>query len=203
MKIIIIKLIIFTLFLQGSCRRIDVCPTYRLPQATQTGANTFGCRVNGKVCIPKRSGLFSPTTKTFSYNEVTGELMFAFAFLAGDKDYECGFLRYYVLVNVENVFNQGVIETENLKAGVDITPQYQTSTMFSYRSYYPGLTAILEITKLDKTNKIISGTFQFEGFEVISIVGDEFVFGDKAYISDGRFDFIYNHAGSLVVGNSD
>jgi hypothetical protein len=190
LKTIIINLLIVIFFLQGSCKRIVVCPTYRLPQATQTGANTFGCRVNGKVCIPKSSGLFSPTTRTFSYNEVTGELMFAFAFLSGDKDYECGMPKMSVRLSAENVYSIGEVSSSYLSAMVNITEQYQQAKEYIYGSDLQSISIQLEITKLDTGNKIISGLFQFEGYRHLGL--GEFDLNQKAIISDGRFDFKYN-----------
>ena len=37
----------------SQCKKKDVAPANQLPPATQTGANTFGCLVNGQVWTPK------------------------------------------------------------------------------------------------------------------------------------------------------
>jgi hypothetical protein len=204
MKTIPFLLLLSFLFLQGSCtREDDRCPTYKLPPATQTGANTIGCKVNGQVCIPRIGGLFSPITKRLCFNEETRKLRLIFDFISQDNDFNCGIPRMYVMVNVDNVHIIGEVEVENMYAAVDIRPNLQVSTMYSYRSFFPDLTASLEITKLDKTNRIISGTFSFEEYEVLSINGDEYVFGEKAYVTDGRFDFTYNEDGSCVEGYSN
>ena len=44
----------------SSCNKNEIPPTDnppQLPPETQTGANTFGCLVNGKVWLPKGGGL--------------------------------------------------------------------------------------------------------------------------------------------------
>jgi len=200
----ILLLLVSALFLQGSCtKETDRCPTYKLPKATQTGENTIGCKVNGQVCIPKISGLFSPTTKRMCYDENTGKLILTVYFIPNDKDIECGLYDLSLKLISDSIFAAGLIDSSSYSAMVDITPQYQPSTMYSYRSYFPDLTATLEITKLDKTNRIISGTFSFEGYEVLSINGDDYVFGEKAYVTDGRFDFTYNEDGSCLEGYSN
>ena len=43
-----------------SCKKQPVDQLSLLPPATQTGANTFGCLVNGRAFLPKK-GLFSHT----------------------------------------------------------------------------------------------------------------------------------------------
>jgi hypothetical protein len=191
------------LFFQGSCDKDDGCPVYELPEATQTGANTIGCKVNGQVCVPKSGGLFSPITKRMCYDENTGKLILTVYFIPIDKDLECGLYDLSLKLISDSIFDAGLIDSSNYSAMVDITPQYQPSTMYSYRSYFPDLTAKVEITKLDKANRIISGTFSFEGYEVLSINGDEYEFGEKAYVTDGRFDFTYNEDGTCVEGYSN
>ncbi len=192
------------IFFQGSCEKDeDGCPVYKLPEATQTGENTIGCKVNGQVCIPKIGGLFSPTTKELCYKEETGKLILDVYFIANDMDVSCGFISTRVRIAADSVFFAGEVDLLHIGAAVDIRPNLQVSTMYSYRSSFPDLTANLEITKLDKTNRIISGTFSFEGYEVLSINGDEYVFGEKAYVTDGRFDFTYNEDGSCVEGYSN
>ena len=50
----IITVILLSTLLGASCKKTNTpSPTDQLPPTTQTGANTFGCLVNGKVWIPK------------------------------------------------------------------------------------------------------------------------------------------------------
>ena len=62
----IITVILLSTLLGASCKKTNTpSPTDQLPPTTQTGANTFGCLVNGKVYVPKgSSGTGSPNPKT-------------------------------------------------------------------------------------------------------------------------------------------
>ncbi|MEO7444893.1 MAG: hypothetical protein ABIU55_05295 [Ferruginibacter sp.] len=52
MKKIIVTLTLFNCFVFASCKK-DKTNEDQLPPPTQTGANTFGCKINGKVFVPK------------------------------------------------------------------------------------------------------------------------------------------------------
>ena len=60
MKIIILKtaVLLFLTFTLINCTKSD--DQDQLPPATQTGANTFGCLINGKVFIPKDKTGYTP-----------------------------------------------------------------------------------------------------------------------------------------------
>src|SRR5437773_8453594 len=59
---IFISLLLCSLFLSNSCRKQK--NEEQLPPATQTGANTFGCLVDGKVWIPTGGGAGSGINPT-------------------------------------------------------------------------------------------------------------------------------------------
>ncbi len=56
MKYIIVYAIICML---AGCKKIETSEESLLPPATQTGANTFGCLVNGKAWVPNGGGSFT------------------------------------------------------------------------------------------------------------------------------------------------
>jgi hypothetical protein len=119
----ILLLLVSLLFLQGSCKKeTDRCPTYKLPPATQTGANTFGCLVNDVVFVPKLGGLFAPKPKAFSYNEETGMLYFFMIFSADERDYQCGFPEVTFKMEVYEVFSTGEVEYGQYWAKIDYYP---------------------------------------------------------------------------------
>tara|TARA_R110002073_G_C9371447_1_gene572214 strand:+ start:845 stop:1168 length:324 start_codon:yes stop_codon:yes gene_type:complete len=66
MKIIILKtaVLLFLAFTLINCSKKDNLITLveedQLPPITQTGANTFGCLINGKVFIPKDKTGYTP-----------------------------------------------------------------------------------------------------------------------------------------------
>lgn len=47
-------------FLAAECDKEKLAPIDQLPPATQTGANTFGCLINGEVFKPSGSNLGGP-----------------------------------------------------------------------------------------------------------------------------------------------
>lgn len=195
---IILLLLVPSLFLQGSCIREDNgCPTYSLPKATQTGKNTIGCKVNGVVCVPRKAILLSPITKRLCYNDQTGDLSIRVDFLPTDKEYQCGINDMSVSLSADELFNTGVVNFESWSAVVNITPQYQVSDEYHFISHLSGLSAELRITKLDRTERIISGTFHFEGYYIKSGVYD---FSRKVYVTHGCFDILYNADGSCIEG---
>ncbi|WP_299211397.1 hypothetical protein [uncultured Dokdonia sp.] len=140
-----------------------------LPEATQTGAGTFGALVDGEV--------FSEDTDPFLtiYTNVNGE----FFFLTG-------------ALNLNSVVRQiriGSVEApieENMtyEIGVGSNGNYFGEVTFN-DSEDPITTAnmsgALTITKLDPTTNIVSGTFFFNVMNGNTLVE----------ITEGRFDQIY------------
>ena len=159
-------------------------PEPQLPPATQTGANTFGCLVNGEVWLPEgRTSTFAPNM----------EINYEPSFRGGSLS--IGGYRY----------RKGEVD-QILAVGVDSVPKYRAS---SYRlqcvikepyrdgggatyidairncEYYCNrdgavlLNGICLITKLDLQAKIVSGTFAF----TLAKPGC-----DTVKITQGRFD---------------
>lgn len=156
-----------------------VDPVSQLPPETQVGANTFGCLVNGEVFLPKGSPFSGP------------RLQCAYQYL--DNGYSKGF--YFQLSASHNDEPQELIGvyTEDLEISVgefDLMDSFQEGKAYGLymkftesgriktytKSNLPGK---MFITKLDKVNQIISGTFWF------SVVVNP---GDTIKITDGRFD---------------
>jgi hypothetical protein len=170
-----ILLLVSALFLQGSCvKETDKCPTYNLPPATQTGANTIGCLVDGVVLIPKKAeGAWNqPTVLSFKYIEETGELSWRIKFAASERDYGCGYLETSLRFVAYEVLSAGTIKPNKFGAEIDIYPTlYGGLKLYRYTGRLTGLTSNLKITKLDTISNIISGTFELEMYE--NIGGDD------------------------------
>lgn len=202
----ILLLLVSLLFLQGSCKKeTDRCPTYELPPATQTGANTIGCLVDGVVLIPKRTEWTwnQPTILSFKYNEETGELAFRIKFTASEKAHSCGYPETSLRFGAYEVFNETNIEPDKFWGSVDVVKKlYYKTAYFHYSNNFENLSAELIITKLDTTNNIISGTFFFEGYEHSGTL-DDIDYESKIFVTEGRFDFTYNQDGSLEEGYSN
>jgi hypothetical protein len=80
------------LLLSASCKkhRPRVNPVDQLPQETQTGANTFGCLVNGQPLTPKGSALSGPNLACIYQYIVPGTPSgYTFALAGTDKKDPC------------------------------------------------------------------------------------------------------------------
>ncbi|MCC8425347.1 hypothetical protein [Mucilaginibacter sp. UR6-11] len=175
-------LICAVIFLSPSCKKKSVAPLSKLPAATQTGANTFGCLINGAA--------FTPHTKSFLNS----------AFQANYVYYNGG---YNLLVSASNDSNtdyvKGVfLQTTNLAVTegqtLSLENYNQNGKAFAVYGIFYNLqppnqyqttdkvSGQLHITKFDQTRQIISGTFFFD-----AINGK----GETVHITDGRFDMKY------------
>jgi len=146
-----------------------------LPPATQVGANTVGCLVNGQVFLPHQEGLNTPVNCYYQF--VGGEYYFTMAF----SDYRNGG------IETVNVFTAAIELQENQTYTLD---QGFTPVFWGGAEYYLSLsnkhntntiqTGELTITRLDLSNSIISGTFWFDAKNTN---------GDVVQIREGRFDW--------------
>ncbi len=172
MKTLLITILTAILFV--SCDKDDDNDT--LPPATQTGAGTFACKVNGKSFIDTSGGYFN-----CYYQLNDGEYYF---FIRGSD-------RIGALINVNiGTYNKEIIEgetyqlleniDENAWAGSDFNPDFSSQELSITNAQYTGE---LIITKLDFTNNIVSGTFWYD-------IEDPFT-GETVKIRDGRFDTLF------------
>jgi hypothetical protein len=195
---------IFILLIAGCIKTEDRCPTYRLPNATQTGQNTVGCLIDDVVMVPKRGdggGFIIVETKEFSYNQETGELNLRVNFLANEKDYECGYPRRLLVLSAENVFIEGKIDPDNYYSRIDIHPEFLGRLqIYRYDRRMNDISSNIVITKLDTIANIISGSFNFEAFRGIH---EDYDPDDILLITEGRFDFNYRQDGGYIRGFSN
>ena len=148
----------------------------QLPPATQTGANTFGCLVNGKVFVPRGyDGTGRPNphvqyeydlngqpyliieARQYTSNQITGNIRIGFGNL--------NTLGYYP---VSDSFNFSV-------GWIQVIPNCGMGTSDPSVHVWGGGV----ITKLDNSNDIISGTFEFKAIKPGC---------DTVRVTDGRFD---------------
>jgi hypothetical protein len=151
-------------------------PADQLPPATQIGANTFGCLVNGKVYVPKGSdGTTKPNLRKIYDNFQGDNYLFIETYRYVDNVFD-GQL-YFTTHNLNNVGNYLTNNSTNYfiyggkifnNCGIS---GYDTTT---YRK------GNISITKLDLTAGIISGLFNCK-IKPNSC--------DTIFITDGRFDF--------------
>ena len=141
-----------------------------LPDATQTGAGTFGCLVNGEVF----------TEDDDAFNTVYAEAGGNFFFITGAFNLD-GPVRQIRLEANQNTIEEGM----TYPLGVAAPGGYFAEVLF-FDSETPPTTGMdagtMTITRLDPANNIVSGTFSFD------ILDNQ---GELVEIREGRFDQIY------------
>jgi hypothetical protein len=172
------SIIIFTTFL-ACCNKDDnptpTNPVDQLPPATQTGANTFGCLLDGEVFKP---GLTNNSYNCF-YQLVDGEYYFAVT----ANNTKNNVLKAISVGTEKLSISQGQTLTLLERAYGNANGRYFIGSNITgiVENYYTSTenTGELKITKLDFTNNIVSGTFYFDVKDNQGIIHQ---------IRDGRFD---------------
>ena len=154
----------------GGCKNDDDAPT-TLPEATQTGAGTFGCLVNGEPFIE------TGTYFNCYYQYVDGG--------------------YYFSINAKSEYNS-ILQIIHLGSQAMIIQEdgvYSLGCYWSIGDYFGEVIfansaqetdtcdteyGYLHITKFDFTNYIVSGTFEFDVLNPYT--------GEIIEIREGRFD---------------
>lgn len=183
---LILLLILFTFC---SCKKQKPSnPVEQLPAATQTGANTFGCLINGQaVVIHKPFGDLSPSfgcQYQLIYPNVSG---YTFNLNGTDKIDGCHFRTVGIFLDsIQLAQNTYILNTGVVKYGrrglVDIANGCPPSPLLTYWTDST-ITGQLTITHFDQQKQIVSGTFYFDAIESPS--------HDTVHVTDGRFDMMY------------
>ncbi|WP_026451386.1 DUF6252 family protein [Aequorivita capsosiphonis] len=145
-------------------------PVDQLPPATQTGAGTFGCLLDGEVYLPGNI----PNKMDCVYQYVNSGYYLS---LQGSKrDSNNNIIRISLNTKRKEIQQN---ETYNLLENIDENAygSYFYNLNFSYTSLVHS--GELTITKLDFDNHIVSGTFWFDVKDSAGVVHE---------IRDGRFD---------------
>jgi hypothetical protein len=171
----------FIAMLLYNCRKDNLNCIPDLPCATQTGANTFGCYINGKPWVAEIAPhMLDPTLhKTEAEYDVTGyqsDVSNQLRITASRWDStSSGFLILYIKpVTDVGELNPGIADFSvwgNLSN--QIYPNEVLSIDLDTIQEYS-----LTVTRLDTEERIISGLFSFKG-----ISGT-----DTINVTDGRFD---------------
>ncbi len=164
------KFILFLVLPLLFCCSKDDDSSSPLPPATQAGAGTFGCKVNGKNFV-HNDGLIN-----CYYQYVDGGYYFGIGGINTDKN-----PRMIVLATENKTISEG----ETLQLSVPLSGNAWGGAMFNISTGTEAFTDMeysgeLEITKLDYVNRIVSGTFWFD----LRHPGT----GERVEIREGRFD---------------
>ena len=151
-----------------------------LPPATQTGANTFGCKLNGDFWVPAGFGIM-PTApilearfvgtdvyinaRNFSSSPTESEFEIFIKDLAGNGNYILSAIPAYP-TNLESSYAYYVHRRFN--------PDNEWITTSPY-------TGTVTITKVDTINHFVSGTFQFQAINTYNTP-------QPLSVTEGRFD---------------
>lgn len=165
------------LFSIASCRKHKSNPLDQLPPATQIGANTLGFLLNGQPWTPKGwSG--STTNLSASIDD-------------GYKNGTFNITAYRILSHTnEESIALGIADSLNFQSipvtieiGKPLFGLLYSNNNCSYDGFNDALiykTGQLSLSKYDKVNRIISGTFKATFFKSGC--------GDTIKITNGRFD---------------
>ena len=161
------------LFIAGSCKK-DL-----LPSATQKGANTFGCKINGAVFIPHDVYTYPVDPGILAtYNDSTKK--FTIFAIEPPDDNKNGLQREVYIEIVNPTIGQNNFTNTNY-AQVFISVHFQPEKWFQSNNTATGT---LNISRFDITAKIVSGTFSFDAAQRDSLT-------NVVHVTDGRFDITY------------
>ena len=162
-NIIIILFILINLF---------SCSKEKLTKETQKGANTFSCKIDGKVFKPSESGgLFgSPPITVYNYS------YHGFTLVASFSETENGEIPKDIVINLpylkeKGLYDLGLHPYAIFRHSYAYGPEYYTNNTY---------TGQVNITRCDTINNIYSGTFFFKAIDDST--------GKIVSITDGRFD---------------
>ena len=169
------------ILLSSSCKKNKSDnPIDQLPPETQTGANTFGCLVDGKVFLPKGDPFGGPIIKA-QYQFVNGKQGFGISGRRSDGETGqlVGIIGDSVRVEI-GTFNLTSLSAGKFRGGYT----YSDLTNPIGISYYTNeiQTGQLTIKKFDIINQIVSGTFWFDAKNSS---------GQIVQVREGRFDLPY------------
>jgi hypothetical protein len=152
-----------------------------LPEATQTGANTFGARLDGDFWIPQKFGI-APTAPLLEarYTGTNGIFINARNFSSSPTETEFE-------IYLKNITGTGVFQ---LNQQTNKYPQESASYGYFIKRKFmplnewitgPQHTGTVNVTKFDTQNHIISGTFSFNAGSVDNTAA-------AISVTEGRFD---------------
>jgi hypothetical protein len=165
------------------CKKSTQSPT--LPPITETGANTFGCLIDGKVWVPHFTCnyLANPCSE-INYSilpaDSSAKLPIIFVFMAGNDAGEHSYFNFAPWEN-SHISTTGNVADSLL---ISFDGNYGLNVpAFTYSNNLGAGNNVFEITKLDSVNQIISGIFNFTLY-AISNSGAV----DSIVVTEGRFD---------------
>jgi hypothetical protein len=158
----------------SQCKKNDPDPASQLPPATQTGANTFGCLLNGQPWLPGGNDGTANYSVYYDYTYAQGTLGILTYRLSG-----AGSDQQTIGINSDSLRTIGIYKLRAM--GRHQASFADRKTSCRYYATDPGTycRGTLTITRLDRTLGIVSGTFAF----TLAKPGC-----DTIKVTQGRFD---------------
>jgi len=177
--ILLAWLIILSTTLGSGCKKNKLSELDKLPPATQTGARTFGCLVNGKAWIPAKEDWFSTSALRFYYyNDNGGQFS-----IKAEYQNSSANRKESIGITCDSILSRNIY---------DLQKDTNTARVIFINSKVSGIcysvfsgdndtqtNGLISITRFDLAQGIICGTFEF----TIKKTGCETI-----YITHGRFD---------------
>ncbi len=155
------------------------CKKETLTSATQVGANTFSCRVNGAILIPNReafgSEAISLSLRENDENSSFSDITILTNYSKNKPNSKVNIILYKVNVVGKYLLNRGLTRYGEY---ISVVPNGLGGITYDSSGINNGE---VNITKFDTENRILSGIFWFEATNK----NDP---NDKVSITDGRFD---------------
>ena len=188
MKTTILTFYFLVITLSGCNSNDDNSFTPTLPPITQTGANTIGCYIDGKLLVPRDGdGTFNLPSHGAEFIGAGGD---SHEIIMHDyKSGNAGLLNIHIIdLFVNGVANYPILDS-NCLSNVDANPTVNLYCRWKdeqtgENKYYCSIenTGVLKITRFDLPNRIVSGTFSCS-----AVNKDDS--NDFIEITQGRFDF--------------
>jgi hypothetical protein len=176
--VLIVALLLSIPFLYTSCEKppdpippptpapCDTC----LPAITTEGKRTFGCRINGKVWLPKSGGF----TLSYFNNKIN---------ISAVKPLSAPQERERIHFDIRPINDTGYFKFPN--SDLSLATFTYSPSIERINDYVVDIATkgYLHITRFDYEGGVISGTFEFDAYNSQ---------GDTVHVTDGRFDLYFH-----------
>ena len=165
----------------ASCKKEPVDELSKLPPATQTGANTFGCLLNGKAWVAHTDCkyLCDPAFK-LRYDNSEGGNIFASVILSNSENIKQSMSFAIDSTNTKTYFNYQVLGTKHMGFTFSDNNLFNGCGFIFSADSTTSTIGIINLSRYDLQNGVVSGTFEF----TLSKSGCETI-----NATNGRFDF--------------
>lgn len=175
----LITILLLIVTSSSNCKKNKLSELDKLPPATQTGAKTFGCLVNGKAWIPGIDDWSSPgPLKFYYYTDSGGQFSISARYQNSSKNIDETISLGIDSIHTNNEYKQEDIYANTIRFLVLNTKNEVTCRYISSMDIDVNATGFVKITRIDIAAGIISGTFEVTfrkgGCQLIEITNGRF-----------------------------